>query len=124
MKKQLALLFALAIPALAIAQKTKPNIILILADDLGNADLGFNGCKDIQTPNIDKLAASGIVFNDHHTTASVCAPSRAGIFSGVYQQKFGFECNSPHGKDGMPQSITTYADAMKLAGYETMALGK
>ena len=56
----------------------KPNIILILADDLGNADLGYNGCKDIKTPNIDKLAASGIVLNDHHTTASVCAPSRAG----------------------------------------------
>jgi len=102
----------------------KPNIILILADDLGNADLGYNGCKDIKTPNIDKLAASGIVLNDHHTTASVCAPSRAGLFSGIYQQKFGFECNSPHGKNGMPASVTTYAEAMKMAGYETMALGK
>jgi len=127
MKKTLALLlFALAIPTLASAEKTnqKPNIIFILADDLGNADLGFRGCKDIKTPNIDKLAASGIIFNDHHTTATVCAPSRAGIFSGIYPQKFGFECNSPHGKNGMPNSIVTYGDAMKLAGYETMALGK
>jgi len=102
----------------------KPNIIFILADDLGNGDLAYNGCKDIHTPNIDKLAASGIIFTNHHTTASVCAPSRAGIFSGIYQQKFGFECNSPHGKNGMPSSITTYAEAMKMAGYETMALGK
>ncbi len=102
----------------------QPNIIFILADDLGNADLGFNGCKDIRTPNIDKLAHEGIFFNDHHTTASVCAPSRAGIFSGVYQQKFGFECNNPHGKNGMPGSVVTYAEAMKSLGYETMALGK
>ena len=117
-------LFSAGEPEDAIKPATKPNIIFILADDLGNADLGYNGCKDIETPNLDKLATTGIIFNDHHTTASVCAPSRAGIFSGVYQQKFGFECNAPHGKHGMPGSVITWAEAMQSAGYETMGLGK
>ncbi|MCP5537584.1 MAG: sulfatase-like hydrolase/transferase [Akkermansiaceae bacterium] len=101
-----------------------PNIILILADDLGHGDLSYNGCQDIKTPHLDKLAGAGLILNDHHTTASVCAPSRAGLMSGKYQQHFGFECNGPHGKFGLPGSVVTYAEAMKAAGYETMGLGK
>lgn len=101
-----------------------PNIILILADDLGHGDLGYLGCTDIQTPHLDQLAQSGVILTDAHTTASVCAPSRAGLLSGQYPQRFGFECNSPSGKNGMPGSVVTYAEAMKEVGYETMGLGK
>lgn len=101
-----------------------PNIILILADDLGHGDLGYLGCKDINTPHLDQLAHSGVILTDAHTTASVCAPSRAGIMSGKYAQRFGFECNSPTGNNGMPGSVATYAEAMKAEGYETMGLGK
>lgn len=108
----------------AAATDQPPNVIVILVDDLGNADLSYNGCKDFQTPNIDALAKRGVIFTDAHATASVCAPSRAGLMSGKYQQHFGFECNSPGGKNGMPHTVVTYADAMKDAGYETMALGK
>lgn len=100
MHPTLSLLLGYSMVGLSLADNpnisNRPNIILILADDLGNGDLGYNGCKDIKTPNIDKLASTGIIFNDHHTTASVCAPSRAGLMSGVYQQRFGFECNAPH----------------------------
>lgn len=117
------LTFTILAPAFVFAD-SKPNILLILADDLGNGDLSYNGCKDIKTPHLDTLASSGLILNDNHTTACVCAPSRAGLMSGKYQQRFGFECNGPHGKHGMPGSVVSYAEAMKSAGYETMCLGK
>ena len=74
---------------------TPPNILIFLADDLGWADLGFQGSPDIRTPNIDRLAARSIRFTDGHVTASVCSPSRAGLLTGRYQQRFGHEANTP-----------------------------
>ncbi len=127
MKQTFYFLASLTLAGLSLAhakESSPPNIIVILADDLGNGDLSYNGCKDIKTPHIDQLASEGMIMADAHTTACVCAPSRAGLISGRYQQKFGFECNAPHGKHGLPGTEVTYADAMKQAGYETMALGK
>ena len=66
----------------------KPNIIIILADDLGYADVGFNGCKDIPTPNIDRIAKNGVKFTNGYVCFSVCGPSRAGLLTGRYPQRF------------------------------------
>ncbi len=103
---------------------SKPNILVILIDDAGYADFGFMGNKDLQTPEIDKLAASGTVFTDAHVTASVCSPSRAGIMSGRYQQRFGFECNGVGKGLGLATSEKTLASALKENGYNTYAIGK
>ena len=102
----------------------QPNILLILADDLGYGDLGFQGSKDIQTPHLDKLAAGSIRFTDAHTTASVCSPSRAGLMTGRYQQRFGHEANSPAFPDGMDVTETTMAQRLKSLGYRTGVVGK
>lgn len=104
-------------------KNNKPNIIVLLCDDAGYADFGFAGSKDLKTPNIDQLAANGIVFTDAHVSASVCGPSRAGIITGRYQQRFGFECN-PADKDGLDLNQQTLADAMRSVGYTTAAFGK
>lgn len=101
----------------------QPNIIVLLVDDAGYADFGFNGSKDLLTPNIDKLAAQGVIFTDAHVSASVCGPSRAGLMTGRYQQRFGFECN-PNNHNGISLNETTIASALKKAGYTTAAFGK
>ena len=74
--------------------KRPPNIVLIFADDLGYADTGVYGSKTIPTPNIDALAKRGVRFTDAYVTAGTCSPSRAGLMSGRYQQRFGFEFNT------------------------------
>lgn len=106
----------------------KPNIIIILIDDAGYADFGFMGCKDLETPNIDKLAKSGVVLTDAHVSATVCAPSRAGLMTGKYQQRFGFEANDTGdehvGDIGLSDDVVTMADVFKQNGYKTIALGK
>ena len=106
----------------------KPNIIIILIDDAGYADFGFMGCKDLETPNIDKLAKSGVVFTDAHVSATVCAPSRAGLITGKYQQRFGFEANNTGDKKsgdvGLSDDVVTMADVFKKNGYTTIAMGK
>ncbi len=105
------------------SEEEKPNIIVLLVDDAGYADFGFAGCEDLKTPNIDKLAADGVVFSDAHVSATVCGPSRAGLITGRYQQRFGFECN-PNGHEGIDLNEKTIGDAMKSAGYATAAFGK
>ncbi len=102
--------------------KSKPNIIVILIDDAGYADFGFMGSKDLKTPEIDKLAASGTYFTDAHVSSTVCAPSRAGIMSGRYQQRFGFECNGD--EFGLDEKEITMAQALKNENYKTIAIGK
>ena len=101
----------------------QPNIIIILVDDAGYVDFGFMGSKDLQTPHIDALANSGVIFTDAHVTATVCAPSRAGLLTGKYQQRFGFEANGTGGI-GLSDDVTTMADVFKRNGYNTYALGK
>jgi arylsulfatase A-like enzyme len=110
----------------ALAQSRKPNVIVILADDLGYGDTAVYGSRIAKTPNIDALAASGIRFTDGYVTNPVCAPSRAGLMTGRYQQRFGYEFN-PLGRDrsgGMSLHEITIAQVMKAAGYATGAIGK
>ena len=110
----------------------KPNVIVILSDDAGYADFGYNGCPDIPTPRIDQLAREGVVCTQGYVTASVCCPSRAGLMTGRYQQRFGHECNGPGTPQpgytpeqmGMETSEKTLGDVMKARGYTTMAIGK
>src|SRR4030095_7840858 len=106
------------------AQVTPPNIIMIVADDLGYADIGVHGCKDIPTPNIDALAASGIRFTDAYVSGPYCSPTRAGLMTGRYPQRFGYEFN-PDGPDfGFPLSERTLAARLRSAGYRTALFGK
>jgi len=112
----------------AVAQSSPPNIIIILADDLGFADVGFNGCKDIPTPNIDRIAHNGVVFSRGYVSYAVCGPSRAGIITGRYQDKFGFSKNpllAPNDPEmGLPADQQTMADFLKGTHYATGAIGK
>lgn len=102
----------------------KPNILLILADDLGFNDLGFQGSEELLTPNLDALAANGVVFNNAYVTATVCSPSRAGILSGRYQQFFGHEANIPPKNLGMDTTQLTIANKLREEGYVTGINGK
>mgnify|MGYP005848267603 CR=1 FL=1 len=102
----------------------KPNILLILADDLGHSDLGFQGSDEIPTPHLDALAKNGIIFTDAHVTATVCSPSRGGLITGRYQQFFGFEANIPPPDLGLDLSQVTMADVLRDNGYRTAINGK
>jgi arylsulfatase A-like enzyme len=110
------------------AQASRPNIVVIVADDLGYADIGIHGSKDIPTPNIDALARGGIRFTDAYVTGPHCSPTRAALLTGRYQQRFGHEVNfggGPAFRDaGLPIDQTTIADRLKAAGYRTALFGK
>src|SRR5688572_22470429 len=75
----------------ATAQPSRPNVVLILMDDLGYADVGCMGAKDIKTPNIDRIAAEGVRFTQFYANAPVCTPTRAGLMTGRWQQRVGLE---------------------------------
>ncbi len=107
-----------------VVNHSKPNIIVLLIDDAGYADFGFMGSTDLQTPNIDILAASSVVFSDAHVSASVCSPSRAGILTGKYQQRFGYECNEGDGYSGMDTAQVLLPKLLQAEGYSTAAFGK
>jgi len=102
---------------------SRPNILFIVGDDMGFADVGFQGCKDIPTPNIDALAASGIRFTSGYVSGPYCSPTRAGLMTGRYQQRYGHEFN-PNGNQGLALSETTIANRLKTAGYVTGLVGK
>jgi arylsulfatase A-like enzyme len=116
-----------AAPALA-ADAKKPNVIVILADDLGNADLGVQGGKDIPTPSIDSIAKNGVRCTQAYVSCPYCSPTRAGLSTGRYQTRFGHEYNEPAQADrdkfGLPLSEKTIANRMKALGYATGAIGK
>ncbi len=112
----------------AAEQKSKPNVVVILADDEGFADVGYQGCKDIPTPHIDAFAKSGVRFTNGYVSCPLCSPTRAGLMTGRYQQRFGHEFNPGPGgytaEFGLPLSQITIADRMKAAGYVTGHIGK
>lgn len=115
-------------PCFAEAGLDKPNIIVILADDLGYADVGFHGCRDIPTPNLDRLAAEGVRCTNGYVSHPFCSPTRAGMITGRYQQRFGHENNPRYDtRDnvaGLPTSQHTVAEVLTAAGYVTGAVGK
>lgn len=102
----------------------KPNILLIVGDDMGYADVGFQGCKDIPTPNLDALAASGVRFTSGYISGPYCSPTRAGLLTGRYQTRFGHEFNPDAGSAGLPLTEETIANRLKAAGYATGLVGK
>ena len=132
----------------------RPNIIVILADDLGYGDLGVQGSQALTTPSIDNLAAEGMRFTQFYASAPVCSPSRAGLLTGRYPLRSGITNALQAGKDtmvrnalfqlgiavsylnvvdmiggknavkGLPPSEITIPEALKVAGYQTMAIGK
>jgi arylsulfatase A-like enzyme len=109
-----------------------PNILLIVVDDMGYGDLGITGSKQVSTPHIDALFRSGVRFSDGYVTSAVCAPSRAGLMTGQFQNRFGFDHNIGDGTSGLlrpqdaalPLDQKTMADHLKQAGYQTGLIGK
>src|SRR5687768_9438086 len=89
----IALALALPSPASAQEQPKRPNILVIMADDLGYADVGFHGGKEVPTPHLDALAASGVRCTSGYVSSPYCSPSRAGMLTGRYQTHFGHEFN-------------------------------
>ena len=107
----------------------KPNVLVIVADDLGYGDLGFQGGKEIPTPNLDQLAADGVKCTSGYISCPVCSPTRAGLLTGRYQQRFGHEFNPGPAPDaaqkiGLPVDEKTIADRFRAAGYKTGLVGK
>jgi arylsulfatase A-like enzyme len=120
----------------------KPNFVVIVGDDMGYADIGVHGCKDIPTPNIDAIAAEGVRCSNGYVSGTYCSPTRAGLLTGRYQTRFGHEFN-PGGapgsaelkkqrkqtqqsneNSGLPLTETTMADRLREAGYRTALIGK
>lgn len=125
----LSVVFSSAVQA--EVEPIRPNILLIFTDDMGYGDLGCYGSTQIPTPNIDALAANGIRFTQAYVTYSVCAPSRAGLLTGRYQNRFGFEHNLVGGTPfanpdtkGLPKEEVTVAERLQAAGYATHIIGK
>lgn len=106
----------------------KPNVVIIITDDQGYADVGFTGGTDIPTPNIDRIAKEGVRFTRGYVTFPVCGPSRAGLLTGRHQSRFGYDRN-PNGdptdpRGGLPRSEEMLQEMLKRAGYYSMAVGK
>jgi arylsulfatase A-like enzyme len=133
----LAVFWALT-PIVYTATAATPNVLVIVGDDMGYSDIGVHGCKDIPTPNIDALAAAGVRCTSGYVSGTYCSPTRAGLLTGRYQNRFGHEYN-PGGSDarkarqrgepaqnkaGLPLSEITMADRLKDAGYTTALIGK
>ena len=111
----------LCAPALA---DERPNIILLLADDLGYGDLSCFGSPAVKTPNLDKLAADGMRFNRFYAASAVCTPTRASVLTGRYPLRFGITKHFADRNQWLPQSSTTVAELLKDAGYHTAHIGK
>jgi arylsulfatase A-like enzyme len=114
-----------AVGSQGVFSAERPNILFIVGDDMGYADVGFHGCKDIPTPNLDRLASSGVRFTNGYVSGVYCSPTRAGLLTGRYQNRFGHEYNpGGSGMHGLPLSQQTIADRLKAVGYKTGLVGK
>ncbi|WP_182870339.1 sulfatase-like hydrolase/transferase [Rhodopirellula sp. JC639] len=127
--KPLALLsFVVLLGSVHALADDRPNLIVIMADDMGYADAGFTGARDIQTPNLDKLAASGVVFRQGYANHPFCGPTRAALLSGRYQHRFGFETNPAYDPAnpimGIDPDVTLFPKRLQQAGYVTGCVGK
>jgi len=121
---QFFLLALFCISMQAHAQNKKPNIVFLLIDDLGYADCGFNGGKDILTPNIDRLAKAGSILENHYVQP-VCSPTRSALMTGRYPTKTGiYTIITPGAQWGLPLNERTLANALQDAGYHTAITGK
>jgi arylsulfatase A-like enzyme len=117
------LLLALALAAAAAAQR--PNFVVLFADDLGYGDLGVYGSPNIQTPNLDRMAAEGVKLTDFYSVSPVCTPSRAGLLTGRYPVRSGMvRVLFPREEVGLRESEITLAEALKAQGYATGMFGK
>ena len=126
-----SLLVALSSGLVLMAQddqgRSVPNIVVIIIDDAGYADFSMHGSQQIKTPRIDSIAENGVRFSNGYVSACVCSPSRAGLLTGRYQQRFGHESNIPprmSETNGLPLEEKTAADRLRDAGYRTIGLGK
>lgn len=120
-----ALLVALPAAAGADARPPRrPNILVVVGDDMGYADVGFHGCADIPTPHLDGLARDGVRFTSGYVSGPYCSPTRAGLLTGRYQTRFGHEFNPGRGDGGLPLAEGTLADRLAAAGYATGLVGK
>lgn len=117
-----------AISLVAEDRSAQPNLVLILTDDQGYADVGFNGCQDIPTPNIDRIAHEGVRFTHGYVTYPVCSPSRAGLITGRYQARFGYRrnptLNPADPMAGLPLEEENMAEILKKVGYHSGIIGK
>jgi len=131
---RLSLFTALAIACISTAgqaqsnRETTPNVVLIITDDLGWADLSSYGATDIRTPNLDRLASQGLRLTDFYANGVTCSPTRAGLISGRYQQRFGIEAPLPNvnraGDRGLPATGSSLPRLLKNHGYATALVGK
>lgn len=129
------LIFIGFLVSLQLTAQDKPNIVLLFSDDAGYADFGFQGSKIMKTPNLDILSKQGVRFTQGYVSDPTCGPSRAGLITGKYQQRFGFEENNVPGfmskvsaaddtEMGVPIEEQTLADYLKKQGYATAFYGK
>ena len=108
-------------------KSSRPNILMIMSDDQGWGDTGYNGNREVQTPNLDRLAASGIRFDNGYVTAPQCIPSRAGLMLGRYQQRYGLERQPDEkylGTYHLPKGVSTLPEELRKNGYRTGLVGK
>jgi arylsulfatase A-like enzyme len=117
-------LLLVVLPGTAAEAASRPNLIVILADDMGHGDISVHGCKDIPTPHIDSLAKDGVRCSSGYVSAPQCSPTRAGLLTGRYQQRFGHEYNAAIAGSDLRLTETTLADRLKAAGYHTGMVGK
>ncbi|MCV6627775.1 MAG: sulfatase-like hydrolase/transferase, partial [Cellvibrionaceae bacterium] len=122
----LAALGMLAFSSLQAGEK--PNLIVILTDDQGYADVGFNGSEDIKTPHIDRIASEGVRFTNGYVSYPVCGPSRAGLLTGRYQDRFGFSRNPvidpSDNTSGLPLREQMISEVLQPLGYRSGIIGK
>lgn len=115
---------SLAPAGFAAPATARPNVIVILSDDHGYGDVGVHGCKDIRTPHLDSIAREGVRFTNGYVSAPQCSPTRAGLMTGRYQQRFGHEYNRAVPDSSLDLKQTTLAAVLKRAGYATGLVGK